>query len=926
MPTYRVTDPTTGRTVKLTGDSPPTEQELEDVFKSLGPAAGAAPVAAPAPSASAAPKAPWEMGDLERLIVGLPPKPGIVAYNGVLSSVVPKERQLQAASAIAGSQQAPLNPEVSRLPLLGPILDLARAVRHAGPDVARGLVNNPVETIRGGAAGAAEGLMELASPLNMALQAFPYARNLLKSKPVVPPSGPGAPRLVKTKVPSTPEARLAQTLDDVRTTPPPPAPSVELPPEPTLTRAGRPATTLGVETPRTARPYDVTPGPRSATNPVARAWSPELAAADDAVESVGQAATKQVDELLKSGAPPAAAAEALEQSVPAVVEEAVTKIKLSAPELVRQMRDRFGSARAGDMLFGNTAKAGPGVLPRPDRVAAVKRMAPGPSKVPEIVKDYKHGVMAQREAGGIEAQLRASLAERLGGESGAVNPRLLGQIGSTVAGAAAGATQGEDTEDRIVNGLIGAGIGAAAVPVISHLAVSGLRVPKGAQNAMYGSILSSPTSVAKAYLGAFGGTIAAATEKIAAGDSAAGARIIRTMLSPQSVSTFVTALRNPAATGGMAADAPNLVGRVFGAGDAVARRAMAAGGIGAEEASRFTLSGMPTTKMGQDLLGVMNRYFELRLITSLFPRVGMQIVERGLERSPAGLLNIPGLNEGASQGLKVARAGLGTAAGVAGYAFSDSIPDWAKPYVAAVSGVYALPLGIGLAAGTAADLGKDGEDQLTAGLSAFAGNLPFPQYGPTEGIKQFLSGSSFIPSGLRDAAVAMDPYERDTSGSMFDRAKAKIPGLREELPVKGRRVNVAGEPITDRSTPFQRVFNPAPTKNAPFAGIPDDVAAEVRRLGVQLNSPSFEKKAKIGSREVDVPPDAAERLQRERRQFLVPAIQKLLSSPSYQAASDAVKKRRLDAVINQAEERGSAKARATLAQILKGAPNAATKR
>ena len=32
MPTYRVTDPTTGKTVKLTGDSPPTEQELEEVF------------------------------------------------------------------------------------------------------------------------------------------------------------------------------------------------------------------------------------------------------------------------------------------------------------------------------------------------------------------------------------------------------------------------------------------------------------------------------------------------------------------------------------------------------------------------------------------------------------------------------------------------------------------------------------------------------------------------------------------------------------------------------------------------------------------------------------------------------------------------------------------------------------------------------
>lgn len=38
MATYRVTDPKTGRTVKLTGDSPPTEQELEQVFSSVSSA------------------------------------------------------------------------------------------------------------------------------------------------------------------------------------------------------------------------------------------------------------------------------------------------------------------------------------------------------------------------------------------------------------------------------------------------------------------------------------------------------------------------------------------------------------------------------------------------------------------------------------------------------------------------------------------------------------------------------------------------------------------------------------------------------------------------------------------------------------------------------------------------------------------------
>lgn len=38
MPDYIVTDPNTGRTLKLTGDSPPTEQELEQIFANQGQA------------------------------------------------------------------------------------------------------------------------------------------------------------------------------------------------------------------------------------------------------------------------------------------------------------------------------------------------------------------------------------------------------------------------------------------------------------------------------------------------------------------------------------------------------------------------------------------------------------------------------------------------------------------------------------------------------------------------------------------------------------------------------------------------------------------------------------------------------------------------------------------------------------------------
>lgn len=40
MATYKVTDPTSGRTLRLTGDSPPTEAELEDIFAKVGPPKG----------------------------------------------------------------------------------------------------------------------------------------------------------------------------------------------------------------------------------------------------------------------------------------------------------------------------------------------------------------------------------------------------------------------------------------------------------------------------------------------------------------------------------------------------------------------------------------------------------------------------------------------------------------------------------------------------------------------------------------------------------------------------------------------------------------------------------------------------------------------------------------------------------------------
>ena len=52
MPDYVITDPTTKRTVTLTGDSPPTEAELNDIFAKIN-AQPAAKAEAPKPSGMA---------------------------------------------------------------------------------------------------------------------------------------------------------------------------------------------------------------------------------------------------------------------------------------------------------------------------------------------------------------------------------------------------------------------------------------------------------------------------------------------------------------------------------------------------------------------------------------------------------------------------------------------------------------------------------------------------------------------------------------------------------------------------------------------------------------------------------------------------------------------------------------------------------
>lgn len=102
--TYRVTDPTTGRTVKLTGDSPPTEAELTEIFSKLD--------SAPAQST---PKATQPSGD--------------GAVEGFVKGVAKS-----ALGTIEGAGKA-----IRSIPVIGPIL-------ASGPEVTLPVSTQPSNT------------------------------------------------------------------------------------------------------------------------------------------------------------------------------------------------------------------------------------------------------------------------------------------------------------------------------------------------------------------------------------------------------------------------------------------------------------------------------------------------------------------------------------------------------------------------------------------------------------------------------------------------------------------------------------------------------------------------------------------------------------------------------------------------------------
>lgn len=177
MPRYKVQDPTTGKSITLEGDSPPTEQELTDIFGQMGgaekPAAAPAPEPTPQPAPEPTPKpapmsigammlsqAEFEQQDIKPIELPVVGKEGTV-LRGVSKGVTELVKSATTAEGVALAS-AMLVPGVA--PVLGPVLGAAATKQAAMMAGEYSVTKNP-ETLGEATVMGTVGVVGTAAPL-----------------------------------------------------------------------------------------------------------------------------------------------------------------------------------------------------------------------------------------------------------------------------------------------------------------------------------------------------------------------------------------------------------------------------------------------------------------------------------------------------------------------------------------------------------------------------------------------------------------------------------------------------------------------------------------------------------------------------------------------------------------------------------------
>jgi hypothetical protein len=167
MPTYKVTDPTSGKSLSLTGDSPPTEQELNDIFSKTSPKQSMS--REEATQAINAPK---------------PPNPMLEGITGAIKALTQPNISKDSAMKMPGiGGAAQLNPQWGSLGMFLP------NIAGGTPDLKVGGISMPTSKESMGA----QQMSDMSSPVGMAGAA-------LATMPALEEALPGAMSAIKQSI------------------------------------------------------------------------------------------------------------------------------------------------------------------------------------------------------------------------------------------------------------------------------------------------------------------------------------------------------------------------------------------------------------------------------------------------------------------------------------------------------------------------------------------------------------------------------------------------------------------------------------------------------------------------------------------------------------------------------------------------------
>lgn len=375
-----------------------------------------------------------------------------------------------------------------------------------------------------------------------------------------------------------------------------------------------------------------------------------------------------------------------------------------------------------------------------------------------------------------------------GSEAGGIDPQLLARFLGVPVGGAIGAATG-DPEHRGRNAAIGAGAGlglALGGPAIARtIAEKGPAIGTALRAHQVGSLLASPTTLAKIGISNTSSALMKAAEhSVDAGSFSPLRRLFGETVGnlPQMGRDAVAAFKAPGDFSRDATSYPstkglpfNLATKAVGAVDAPFRLAMERAGFPEADALTVTQQRQPNTTFGKDTV----RWQQNPVAGAMVPflKSKMNELETGIvEPFQAGKRVLTG--EGAPSDLL--KAAMPAAVGAAAYAGGDAIDELPLPIrmlALSAGGLYNVPAAMGYAA----HAGKHGAG---AAYKALTDAIPLS------------AGFSLDPAKLMSRIIPRwanpDTWtgtKRDTSGGALDPLEAQIPGLAQRLPEKtsGRR-------------------------------------------------------------------------------------------------------------------------------------------